>query len=223
MEPAGTSTTSPHATCRQAIRSAIDPSAMASRELFRSQPPVETESNAAAGFCGQDVPRLGLAARFADRAGEGVSRMHLDRQRLAREKQFEEQRWLVGRGIPPFVPDLANLAVCSAGLAPRPEIGAAPGLFDRSRRGKFYRHRRLLVRAARSGSTRRPPLAKSRSMRSRAAHVCLAAPEGRPTDRLLLMSTSANGADRKLDTAHRGQRLVTWSTPIDVFLPYRYE
>jgi hypothetical protein len=40
-----------------------------------------------------------------------------------------------------------------------------------------------------------------------AVHECSARPEGRPTDRLLLMSTSANGADRKLDTSDHGQRL----------------
>ena len=33
-----------------------------------------------------------------------------------------------------------------------------------------------------------------------AAHECSARPEERPTDRPLLMSTSANGADRRLDT-----------------------
>jgi hypothetical protein len=35
--------------------------------------------------------------------------MHLDRQRLAREKQFEEQRRLGCRRVPPLVPDLTNL------------------------------------------------------------------------------------------------------------------
>ena len=133
-------------------------------ELLRSQRSVETESNAAPGFCGKDVPRLGLAARFAHRSGERVSRMNLDRQRLEREKQFQEQRWLVGRGVPPFVPDLANLPVCSADVAPWPEIAAAPGLFDCSRRGKFYRHGPLLVRVCRRGSTHRRALAKSRRM-----------------------------------------------------------
>jgi len=33
-------------------------------------------------------------------------------------------------------------------------------------------------------------------------------PKGRPTDKLLQISTSANGADRKLDAADRGQRLL---------------
>ena len=85
IEPAGTSTTSPQETVRQAIRSAIDPSAMALRSCSRRQPPIEPKSNAATGFRGDDVPRLGLAAHFADRPGESVSRMHLDRQRLLRE------------------------------------------------------------------------------------------------------------------------------------------
>jgi hypothetical protein len=36
----------------------------------------------------------------------------------------------------------------------------------------------------------------------------LAPQKVRPTDRLLLMSTSANGADRKLDATDRDQRLL---------------
>ncbi len=191
MEPAGTSTTSPHATCspgdplgNRSVRDGL-------AELFRSQPSVEPESNAAAGFCGEDIPRLGLAARFAHRPGEGVSRMHLDRQRLEREKQFQEQGGLVGRGVRPFVPDLANLAVCSAGLAPWLDIRAAPGLFDGSHKGKFYRHGPLLVRVGRRGSTHRRALAKVQTRG--AAHKCSARPEGRSTDKLLPISTSANG------------------------------
>jgi hypothetical protein len=46
MEPDGTSTTSPHATCRQAIRLAIRSVRNGLAQLFRSQPPVEPESNA---------------------------------------------------------------------------------------------------------------------------------------------------------------------------------
>ena len=91
-------------------------------ELFRSQPPVEAESNAGVRLRGEDMPSLRLSARFADQAGESVSRMDLDRQRLEREKQFQEQGGLVGRGVRPLIPDLTNLAVCSAGLAPQSEM-----------------------------------------------------------------------------------------------------
>ena len=62
MEPAGTSTTSPHETSRQAIRSTIDPSAMASRNCCdvsrRSSPrAIRPPGSADITYHASDLPR----------------------------------------------------------------------------------------------------------------------------------------------------------------------
>src|ERR1700722_18589568 len=62
MEPDGTSTTSPHATCLQAIRLAIDPSAMASRSCSevnrRSRPrAMRPPGSADITYHASDLPR----------------------------------------------------------------------------------------------------------------------------------------------------------------------
>jgi hypothetical protein len=79
--------------------------------------------------------------------------MNLDRQRLGREEQFEQQRrlWRGGafsetlREIWTFKPQFPDRAVACRRLAPRTQIGAAPGLWLGSYDGMFDRQDVVLI------------------------------------------------------------------------------
>ncbi len=167
MEPAGTSTTSPHATCRQAIRLAIDPSAIASRscsEVSRRSRPraMRAPGSAERTYQASDLPR----ASPIERAKASPGCTWTDSGSCVKSSfRSSEGSWAAesvrSYQISPILPFARPASLHGRRSA------AAPGLFDRSRRGKFYRHGRLLVRAARRGSTRRSPLAKSRRMAAR--------------------------------------------------------
>ena len=156
MRPAGKSTTSPQGNCQRPL--AIDPSAMASRSSLevsrRSRPSAMRPPDAAARTY---HPRTCRALRQS--SAESVSRMpstddgslvksnlrSSDGSSAAGSARSSKSRQFVAR---------------SAGVAPSPEIGAAPRLFDCSHRGKLYGHGPLL-RSRRPRGRRSGGLAKA--------------------------------------------------------------
>src|SRR6185312_8376861 len=95
--------------------------------------------------CGQDIPCLALAVRQTDRAREHIIRMHLNRERRAREDQLEKQgraRGLRGGALEP------NLAYGGVGIVmdvPGPQVVATPGLGYEANSGLLDCHEGLQV------------------------------------------------------------------------------
>ena len=78
--------------------------------------------------CGQDIPCLALAVRQTDRAREHIIRMHLNRERRAREDQLEKQGRARSLRVGAFEPSLTYRGVGIVVDVPGPQVRATPGL-----------------------------------------------------------------------------------------------
>jgi len=74
----------------------------------------------------QDVPRFSLSIRQTHRLCMHIVGMHLNRKRLAREQQFEKERWGGRRFAGPFVPDFSGRKPVISCPVPRHEVEDAP-------------------------------------------------------------------------------------------------
>src|SRR5579885_1740301 len=77
---------------------------------------------------GEDMPRLALAVCQTDRAREHIIRMHLDRERRAREDQLQKQGRARRLCVGALEPNLAYAAVGIVMDAPGTQVRATPGL-----------------------------------------------------------------------------------------------
>ncbi|OYW33837.1 MAG: hypothetical protein B7Z41_04245 [Rhizobiales bacterium 12-66-7] len=121
-------------------------------QLRRRKRAVEADGHLCAGPGGEEVPGFRLAVVLAEGARKRIIGMHLDRQGLSGEHQFEQQRRLGRMRIGALEPEFADGAVDRRDGAPRQQVAAAPWLANHAHKGPFDCHDRLLDRAAEIGT-----------------------------------------------------------------------
>src|SRR5512146_1255485 len=101
----------------------------------------------------EDIPRLTLAVRQTDRAREHIVRMHLNRERRAREDELDEQGGAGSRHVGALEPNLAHRGAGIVIDVPGPQVRATPGLGYQAGPGLLDCHEGLQVDEARLSGT----------------------------------------------------------------------
>src|SRR5487761_231877 len=97
----------------------------------------------------ENVPRLTLAVRQADRTREHIIRMHLNRERRAREDQLEKQGRAVSLRVGALEPNFAHRSAGIVMSVPGPQVRATPGLGYEANSGLLDCHEGLQADDAR--------------------------------------------------------------------------
>jgi hypothetical protein len=122
-------------------------------QFLRRYPALQTNADLRVRFRRKDVPGFALAVWHSDRAGEGVVRMDLDRQWLAREQQLKQQRCVRSVLVGPLEPQFPDGVTRAVDVAPWLEIADAPRLVQRPH-GRVFDGHGLSSRVARTPERR---------------------------------------------------------------------